>query len=224
MEIRKRDVQLFFKRLRFSLDNISSVPIKYYAVGEYGGKTMRPHYHIILFNYPPQLMKPLGLCKKGFPKFQCDIIANAWQQGGIDVGTVTAASVGYTMKYISKPSKVPMHRNDDRTREFSLMSKGLGASYLTPQMEKWHKADMLNRMYCNIPDGKKIAMPRYYKDKLYTEMQRKRIAFFQLQEMIKKQNEEMEKQGDDYWNNKLQVDRAAFVKAGHQFKETKFTL
>lgn len=34
-------------------------------------------------------------------------------------------------------------------------------------MVKWHLADPLNRMYLNIGDGKKAAMPRYYKDKIY---------------------------------------------------------
>lgn len=35
-------------------------------------------------------------------------------------------------------------------------------------MIKWHKADLNNRMYCTTSDGKKISMPRYYKNKLYT--------------------------------------------------------
>lgn len=31
-------------------------------------------------------------------------------------------------------------------------------------------------MYLPIEDGKKIAMPRYYKDKIYNETERKRLA------------------------------------------------
>lgn len=33
----------------------------------------------------------------------------------------------------------------------------------------WHYADKLNRMYCVVDGNKKIAMPRYYKDFLYTK-------------------------------------------------------
>ena len=28
----------------------NTTPLKYYAVGEYGGQTKRPHYHIVIFN------------------------------------------------------------------------------------------------------------------------------------------------------------------------------
>jgi len=43
-------------------------------------------------------------------------------------------------------------------------------------MQTWHIADHENRMYCNLTDGKKIAMPRYYKQKIYTDEQRKIIG------------------------------------------------
>lgn len=155
MSLSKRDIQLFFKRLRKLNDN----KIKYYLVGEYGSKTMRPHYHIILFN-----------CA-------IETIQKAWDLGGVHYGTVSGASVGYTLKYISKPKRVPMHVNDDRQREFSLMSKGLGKSYLTDQIIGWHKADLDNRVFLNIEAGKKASMPRYYKDKIYDETERKRVAF-----------------------------------------------
>ncbi len=47
--LRKRDVQLFLKRLRknYKYDN----HIKYFCCGEYGGKTFRPHYHLIIFGF-----------------------------------------------------------------------------------------------------------------------------------------------------------------------------
>ena len=150
MNLDKRDIQLFMKRLR--KDN--KTKIKYYLCGEYGGKTNRPHYHVLIFNVDLKTIQP------------------NWNQGQIHYGQVAEASVGYTLKYMAKPTKVPLHKNDDRQREFSLMSKGLGKSYLTTNMIKWHKADLLERMYCNIKDGKKIAMPRYYKDKIYNNEER----------------------------------------------------
>lgn len=106
MSLCKRDVQLFFKRLRKSHEK--GTVIKYFAVGEYGGKTQRPHYHIILFNA------------------DVNKIQTAWNLGSVHYGEVSEASVGYTLKYMMKKSKIPMHRNDDRVKEFSLMSKGLG--------------------------------------------------------------------------------------------------
>lgn len=45
MTLRKKDLQDFHKRLRDRLD----YPIRYYASGEYGDITKRPHYHDIVF-------------------------------------------------------------------------------------------------------------------------------------------------------------------------------
>lgn len=109
MSLNKRDVQLFFKRLR--KDHQTS--IKYFAVGEYGGKSRRPHYHIILYNADVQKVE------------------QAWFHGTIHYGTVSGASIGYTLKYLSKERHLVHHSNDDRQPEFCLMSKGLGKNYIT---------------------------------------------------------------------------------------------
>jgi hypothetical protein len=57
------------------------------------------------------------------------------------------------------------------------MSKGIGQNYLESQRGfiQWHKNDLENRMYVNIPDGKKAGMPRYFKDKLYSDQEREKI-------------------------------------------------
>lgn len=153
----KRDVQLFVKRLR-KAHGAGHRRLVYYVCGEYGGKTGRPHYHMILFNARLELIQP------------------AWQNGDIHYGEVNAASCGYTLKYMTKGRVVPKHCNDDRVPEFSLMSKGIGANYLTSAMCEWHKADVAERVYCALPDGKKAPMCRYYKDKLYTKEERERIV------------------------------------------------
>jgi len=107
MSLCKRDVQLFYKRLRKAHGN-AQTKIKYYCVGEYGGQTKRPHYHAIMFNVD-------------LPKLQ-----TAWHLGQIHYGTVTEASCGYCLKYMFKKGQIPAHKNDDRVPEFALMSKELG--------------------------------------------------------------------------------------------------
>lgn len=146
MTVRKVDVQLFMKRLRKAN---KGVVLKYYLAAEYGGKTWRPHYHLLLFNADKATVAP------------------AWRLGDVHFGSVTGASVGYTLKYMSKPKRVPQHKNDDRQSEFSLMSKRIGVKYLTDRMVAWHKEDVANRCYCFV-DGKKVTMPRYYRDKIYS--------------------------------------------------------
>lgn len=161
MGLRFSDVQLFFKRLRKAhtsaayrkkgLDMGSAkYRLKYFCVGEYGDTYKRPHYHIILFNSDVQL------------------IQSAWNKGEIHYGEVSGASVGYTLKYITKEGWRPMHKNDDREKPRYQMSKGLGLNYLTPAIIKFHKTTADN-MYCTTEQGQKIAMPRYYKDKIWPE-------------------------------------------------------
>lgn len=165
MNLNKRHIQLFMKKLR-KKNNLS---LKYYVAGEYGTKTRRPHYHMILFN--------------------CHIntIQDCWQYGQIHYGTVSEASVGYTLKYISKPTRIPMWKGDDRQKEFSLMSKGIGINYIyDKRIIEWHKNDLLNRKYVNLLDGKKASMPRYYKEKLYTIEEQLLISeYLQAQEQDK---------------------------------------
>lgn len=161
MNLNKKDVQLFFKRLRKRVGNSynSNTPIRYYVCGEYGSKRYRPHYHAIIFNCPPA----------------ADILS-AWHLGECYFGDVSGASVSYVLKYMCKPKRIPLHANDDRQPEFSLMSKRLGANYLTDEISEWHHADMLNRLHLTLKDGRKVAMPRYYKEKLYSEADKELIA------------------------------------------------
>jgi hypothetical protein len=191
--LEKADLQKFFKRLRkWHEKTPGRASIKYYAVGEYGSKTKRPHYHIILFNA------------------ELAGVEHAWQLGSIDVGTVTGASIGYVMKYISKPQKIPAHRNDDRGMGFSVMSKGLGENYVTDAIKRWHHADIYNRMNIVIEDGKIIAMPRYYKDRIYEKEKRQMIGRHQAK-VRELENAILEKQ-PGYTRRKVEADKAAFEK------------
>jgi hypothetical protein len=183
------------KRLR----KLSNAKIKYYAVGEYGGETMRPHYHLIMFNA------------------NAEMVQRAWALdnktiGHIHIGSVTEASIGYTLKYMTKQGKIPVHKNDDRQKEFSLMSKGLGSNYLTENMINWHKSDLNKRMYVPMKDNKKIAMPRYYKDKIYNEAEKTKVANA-IKEMAEKlQTEEMQEYGEDYYSIMAERHYHAFKK------------
>lgn len=226
MDLSVRDVQLFIKRLRKAQNSLCpgdyvQHPIKYYCVGEYGTNTRRPHYHIILFNA------------------QLDLVQPAWEKGQIHYGDVNGASIGYCLKYMSKPQRIPMHRNDDRTREFGLFSKGLGQSYLgdfikvwcgrenkngeiviakrnilclPSAVNLWHKKSLLDRMYCNLPDGKKIAMARYYKDKIYNEHQKAGYAFHTKMEQPKREALLQKKGLIQTSRDKAEADKGSFDK------------
>lgn len=163
MSLDLADLQKFFKRLR----KFVSGTIKYYAVGEYGSTNLRPHYHAIVFGVD-----------------DVDMYGKAWSLDGkpigmVHVGNVNSDSIAYTMKYIDKenpksviPGWTPYKGRDDRKPEFSVMSKRLGSTYVNKQSIKYHHAD-LSRMYVVKPGGHRVSMPKYYRDKIYDEKQRR---------------------------------------------------
>lgn len=165
MSLSKDDIQKFFKRLRKSQrieetkEGEDHAKIKYFLAGEYGGRTKRPHYHIILFNA------------------RINLLQSAWNLGSIHYGSISGASVGYTLKYINK-GKQYFHANDDRLPEFQLMSKRLGDNYITPATLAFHQSTN-DRMYLTLEGGQKVSMSRYFKDKIFSEEQRADIAALQ---------------------------------------------
>lgn len=143
---KSNDLTRFFKKIRKRGENI-----RYYAVGEYGSKSWRPHYHIILFNI-----------------MDIQNIYESWKLGSVHIGEVGGASIGYTVKYLGKDTKVPQYPGDTRVPEFSRMSKGLGDNYLTDEIIQHFKND-LSKNYCYTDDGYKIALPSYYRSKIHTD-------------------------------------------------------
>lgn len=205
MSLSYDDAQLFFKRLRKRVSSHSpNVRIKYYLAGEYGGKTNRPHYHAIIFNVD-------------------DIfdIEKSWKMGTTHYGTVSGASIGYTLKYLDKPRRFPMHKNDDRLPERALISKGLGAGYLTKEMLDWHKADLTERMHMVTIQGQKISMPRYYKDKIYSEDEREKITEAYKQKMWAHEEWLQRKYGNDLEHIREQIILHKYEQYQQNFKKDK---
>lgn len=160
MTLRKKDLQDYFKRLRKRAPNL-----KYMAASEYGGKKWRPHYHAIIFN-----------------AHDLDII-NAWALDGkpigdVYLGTVSEESIAYCFKYLQKVKKVPINQYDMREKERAFYSKGLGISWINSRASQYHfyQGEVIpERGYLVTKNGFKIAMPRYYKLKQFTEAQRMEI-------------------------------------------------
>ncbi len=104
----KGDLQRFFKRLRHYC---RSAKIRYYACGEYGSKTRRPHYHAIIFG--------LGLSDG------C-LVAQAWPFGRVHVGDCNVHTAQYVAGYVTKKF---VKKDDARVQEYSTMSRKPGLAY-----------------------------------------------------------------------------------------------
>jgi len=165
----KHDLKCYFKRLRKSIEPDK---IKYFAVGEYGFQKDRPHYHIILLN--------------SHEKF----IVDSWKYGGVHIGQVAQASIMYCLKYVMKEGKIPKHQNDDRVPEYRRSSIKLGLNYLSPAVIDYHKKNE-QKPYITLEGGFKVAIPRYFRKKIWTDLELKKIndKIAQQVEKIELQNE-----------------------------------
>lgn len=147
----KSHLQEWFKKIRKA-----GYKVRYYAVGEYGSTTYRPHYHVLLFGYVPE-----------------DVIRKKWDKGHVHIGQVNQASISYCLKYMVNAKVTAMKKG--RQIPFVTMSRrpGLGSNYLTKAMVAWHKSDRKNYV---LLDGQKLHLPRYYKGKIFSKIDHVRIA------------------------------------------------
>lgn len=154
----KPDFQAFMKRLRTNVDR-SDYPskLRFYAIGEYGTTTLRPHYHVILFGLSRRLIEQ-------------NIIEKSWQLGHIHVGNVQRGSIHYVTKYHVNKGIYP----PGSERGFALMSRrpAIGANYLK---SNGHLHNSIDKAYYQDGNYRK-KLPRYYREKLFTKAQRKLIA------------------------------------------------
>lgn len=153
MTLDPRHMTLFFKRLRQVAGKC-----KYYLCGEYGTKGKRPHYHLILFGNSNMTENHVMSC-------WTDPDSKA-SYGDVYFGKVEAASIRYCVQYYDKGEWKPAHDRDDRIPEFSRMSHGIGNNFLTQAQVRAFLANPA-KGYIYDKEGKKIAIPRYYKSRLY---------------------------------------------------------
>lgn len=174
MTLRKRDFQLWMKRLR---KVFSDQKIRFFGCGEYGGKTLRPHYHAILFGlelddlvkYKSSFNGDLYYNSESFNKSWLDKDGNV--KGFCVIGNVTWESCAYVARYVTK-KLTGFYANTYDTFNieppFLLMSRkpGIGREYFDDHPEIY-QFDYIN--ITTEKGGKKIYPPRYY-DKLFAEM------------------------------------------------------
>lgn len=167
MSVDIREFQLFMKRLRKKYGK----GVRYFACGEYGEKTGRPHYHAILFNLDfgdKQIIKTTSYGNL----YRSSSLESIWTKGNSSIGTVTFQSAAYTARYQMKKQsqEVFQHVYIDpvtgqvmpRRPEFGTMSRrpGLGQRYVEKYWEELLRDDFV------VIDGKKMSMPRYYSNHL----------------------------------------------------------
>ena len=164
MSLVKRDFQLFMKRLRKKFGE----GIRFFASGEYGSETFRPHYHAIVFGLELNDLVPYKRSAQGFQYFNSASLQEVWPNGFAVVAPVTWETCAYTARYVMKKLTGPeaeFYENFNIVPEFSLMSRKPG---IARQYYEDHP-DLYEHEFINISTekgGRKFRPPKYY-DKLF---------------------------------------------------------
>jgi len=173
--LRKRDLQLFLKRLRKHFPNGA---IRYLAAGEYGSKTLRPHYHLIICGADFVDSSIQVGERKGRAIFVSALLADTWSKGKHEVEPcVTFEAASYAASYCTK--KLTGYQGDfERLREvvgdygevvttyvepeFSLTSlkPGLGKPWFDQYWKDVYPDNFV------VMNNRKFSPPRYYDELL----------------------------------------------------------
>jgi hypothetical protein len=167
----KRDYQNFLKRLRKRLSVVSR-SLRFFAVGEYGDESRRPHYHIILF---------------GVAQSEVTLLQSCWPLGFVRLDRLDAGLAQYLAKYTVKR----LTRVDDERLppgcipEFSRMSlrPGIGRGFIDKIASKLCTGPGRNYVDTtgDVPnqlrtDGKLLPLGRYLTNELRESLGRDKGA------------------------------------------------
>lgn len=104
LKVDKRHIQLFIKRLRKWWSKEHTTPIKYLCCAEYGSRTHRAHYHLILFGVKFPDIHFYKKSKRGNAIYMSSILTKLWGHGicTVDSINVHSAVARYCTKYCAK--------------------------------------------------------------------------------------------------------------------------
>lgn len=169
-------LRLWLKRLR---ERISPLRLRFYAVGEYGERTWRPHYHVCLFGfqtcYRGQTKRHILSGQRMWSQCcdRCRLVGETWGFGDVDLGTLNKDSASYCAEYtVKKMTRTDDPRLEGRWPEFARMSlkPGIGADAMweyASEMLRYSLDETLIDVPASAGHGKKnLPLGRYLRAKL----------------------------------------------------------
>lgn len=150
-----RHLTLFWKRLRKF-----GAKFRYFACGEYGDESNRPHYHAIIFGYDFK-DKKYHSSKNGNHYYYSDTLNRLWGHGDCIIGNATFESAAYVARYVMKKrlgATKESYGKEGITPEFVVMSRrpGIGSEWYDK-----YESDIFPRDNLSVR-GHPSVPPRYY--------------------------------------------------------------
>lgn len=144
----KKYIRMFLERYRKK----TKKSIRHWFVTEVGEEKGRLHFHGIIWDWKKELK-----------------LDKIWKYGYTYTGLyVNEASVNYIVKYMLKPN---IKYKDFKQEVFC--SPGIGKNFINRPQAKMSK-EKLEEFY-RLNNGQKIAMPKYYKNKLFDDDTREKL-------------------------------------------------
>lgn len=133
------DCQKFLKRLRFHSKNKYNEEIRFYGVSEYGPRTFRPHWHLLLFFNSDELSSTIR-----------QLVSESWSYGRTTCELSRGGSSAYVASYVNSNVCLPsLYLQHKEIRARSLHSKGYGNNSIFPAQASIHELDKMSSILLN---------------------------------------------------------------------------
>lgn len=135
-----RPIQLFMKRLRKRYQNLK---FKYYSVCELGGKTLRLHYHMILYSEVDIFNDKYfyKYTEGGHALYISPTLQNIWKYGNVNFNIAVHDTMKYTANYVQGKGNVLGHS----------YSRNIGNEYIK-QMQNNEDMYIINGHFSKVPE------------------------------------------------------------------------
>lgn len=162
----KSDLQKFIKRFRklFSYA-FPETSFKYFAVGEYGSVTFRPHYHILIFSSDVLPYSRLS-----------SFLNMSWKLGFVDFQISKGSVASYLGSYLSCSTPLPVFLRQDFDKPFYLHSAFKTYALTSSQEKEFFKRayeDRITQIAVETPTGLALLpYPSSYRNRLFPKCSR----------------------------------------------------
>lgn len=188
------DVTKFLHDLRqFYERKYNHVGIRYFYAGEYGDKSKRPHYHMLLYNCPIIDLKHYKYSPTGDEYFTNPDFDKLWNKGFVVIGELNWNSAAYTARYTLKKLNGEVgkdyYTSEGVLPEFCRMSRrpGIGLGFFEKFKDKIYTDDTIVLPAPSRDKSLIVKPPKYFDRKmlesesdletiLLTKEQRKQVA------------------------------------------------
>lgn len=157
------DCQKFLKRLRFHSKKKHNEEIRFYAVSEYGPRTYRPHWHLLLFFNSERLASVIQ-----------QLVSSSWSYGHTTCELSRGGSASYVASYVNSNVCLPsLYIQHKEIKARSFHSKGYGTNHVFPSQATIYEFDRMSSILLNGESisvngkAKQVYPPRSYKHTVF---------------------------------------------------------